>query len=145
MIGSWRIKVGFGGFGAFLTLLFSLSSNPLETTLVRCVYAFVAFTAVAFAIAFVLGQLLQPARAAAQAIPALEDAPDAERGANLDLTIPDEGEQLTELMKERWADGKGGAPAETPSFQPLVPKRVVSLDNPNPEEVVQAIRRLTDE
>ncbi len=145
MIGSWRLYVGFGAFGALLTLLFSVSSNPLETTLVRCVYAFAAFAAVAFGIGYVLGHLLQPGASANRTIPPAEDPESEERGANLDLTIPDEGVELTELMKESWADGRGGAQTEAPGFQPLAPKRVVSLDNPNPEEVVQAIRRLTDE
>jgi hypothetical protein len=138
MIGSWRLIVGFGAFGALLTLMFSYSSNPLGTTLVHSIYAFLTFTVVAIIIKIVLGQLLQPSN---KHEIQLLDGQDEDRGANLDMITPDEGDELTEMMKERWADGKGGAP----SFQPLVPKRLVSLDNPNPEEVVQAIRRLTDE
>ena len=46
------------------------------------------------------------------------------------------------MMKDQWAEGKV---EPIKGFQPLQPKRLVSLDNPNPEEVVQAIRRLTDE
>ncbi len=137
MIGSWRLNVGFGGFGALLTFLFSLSNNPIGTTFLRCFYAFLVFAALGFVIRVVLGQLMNPAKKAVATETSEED-----RGAVLDLTTPDEGESLSELMKEQWADGKG----ETiKGFQPLQPKRLVSLDNPNPEEVVQAIRRLTDE
>ncbi|MFC5532479.1 hypothetical protein [Cohnella yongneupensis] len=141
MIGSWRLNVGFGAFGALLTLMFSFSSNPLGTTLVRGFYAFITFAIIAFVIRLVLGQLLQPAHKPEEPISSLQDVVDADRGVNLDMVTPNEEDQLTEMMKERWADGKG----EEPAFQPLVPKRLVSLDNPNPEEVVQAIRRLTDE
>lgn len=141
MIGSWRMNAGFGAFGALLTFLFSYSSNPAGTTLIRSVYAFLAFAAVAFAISLVLGVLLRPGGKDAPPITGQQDGAEEERGGKLDLVTPDEGDELTEMMKERWADGK----SEAPSFQPLAPKRLVSLDNPNPEEVVQAIRRLTDE
>lgn len=139
MIGTWRINVGFGGFGALLTFLFSLSNNPIGTTLTRSLYAFLVFALLAFVVRIVLGQLLNPAAK----VPVPESiSEDGERGSRLDLTTPDEGESLSELMKEQWADGKEEA---IKGFQPLQPKRLVSLDNPNPEEVVQAIRRLTDE
>ncbi|MCD9023386.1 hypothetical protein [Cohnella silvisoli] len=137
MIGSWRLNVGFGAFGALLTFLFSLSNNPIGTTLKNSLYAFIAFAAIALVIRLVLGQLLNPANKI-DAASALEK----DRGAVLDITTPDEGDSLSELMKEQWADGKG---EPIKGFQPLQPKRLVSLDNPNPEEVVQAIRRLTDE
>ncbi|MBO9600542.1 MAG: hypothetical protein J7559_22310 [Cohnella sp.] len=143
MIGNWRINVGFGGFGALLTWLFSYSSNPIGTTLVRGVYAFATFTAIAFVISLLLGQLLQPSDKSGLAMTDLQDETSEDRGGKLDMITPDEGDELAEMMKERWSDGKGEA-QNTP-FQPLEPKRLVSLDNPNPEEVVQAIRRLTDE
>jgi hypothetical protein len=138
MIGSWRLNVAFGGFGGILTFLISLSNNPLSTTLMRSLYAFLVFTAIAFVVRFVLSQLLSPVRRTET----IESSLDNERGATLDLMTPDDGESLSEMMKEQWADGKG---EPIKGFQPLQPKRLVSLDNPNPEEVVQAIRRLTDE
>ncbi|WP_027084327.1 hypothetical protein [Cohnella panacarvi] len=143
MIGNWRINVGFGGFGALLTWLFSYASNPIGTTLVRGVYAFATFTAIAFVISLLLGQLLHPSEESGPAITDAQDESSEDRGSNLDLITPDEGDELAEMMKERWSDGKGEA--QSTSFQPLEPKQLVSLDNPNPEEVVQAIRRLTDE
>jgi Na+/H+-dicarboxylate symporter len=137
MIGTWRLNVGFGAFGAILTLLFSLSNNPVGTTFQRCFYAFVVFALIGFSVRLVLGQLMNPGAKLEEINISEED-----RGAVLDLTTPDEGESLSELMKEQWADGK----VETiKGFQPLQPQRLVSLDNPNPEQVVQAIRRLTDE
>jgi len=137
MIGTWRLNVGFGIFGALLTLLFSVSNNPAGTTLQRCLYAFAAFAALAFAVRLVLGQLMNPALKRDTA-----DTSDDMRGTAVDIVTPDQDEQLSEMMKEQWADGKG---EPVKGFQPLAPKRLVSLDNPNPEQVVQAIRRLTDE
>jgi len=142
MKGSWRFTIGFGVFGALLTCLLSLSNNPLGTSLLRSLYAFLAFAALALVAGFVLGQLLATSKPAPSATAAPSDP-----GSVLDLTIPDEGAALSEMMKEQWADGKSATTKDegAMSFQPLQPKRVVSLDNPNPEEVAQAIRRLTDE
>jgi hypothetical protein len=137
MIGSWRLNVGFGGFGALLTFIFSLSNNPFGTIFLRSIYAFLVFAALAFLIRIVLGQLMNPAIK-----PGATSTSEEERGAVLDLMTPDEGDSLSELMKEQWADSKGEA---ANGFQPLQTKRLVSLDNADPEEVVKAIRRLTDE
>jgi hypothetical protein len=136
MIGSWRWNAAFGGLGAALTFLFSLGNNPLITTFIRCFYAFIAFALIAFAVRFVLALLLPTSR------PDNETLLEEDRGAVLDLVTPGEEQSLSEMMKENWSDGKD---SPVIGFQPLQPKRLVSLDNPNPEEVVQAIRRLTDE
>ncbi|MFC5472040.1 hypothetical protein ACFPPD_25495 [Cohnella suwonensis] len=141
---SWRFIVGFGAFGALLTFMFSLSNNPFGTTLTRSLYAFLVFTAIAAVVRVVLPQALSPA---ANRMEAKEDpSPEPNgRGTNFDVSTPDEGESLTDLLKEQWAGGKPDSGSAGGGFQPLQPKRLVSLDNPDPEEVVQAIRRLTDE
>ena len=138
MTGSWRLIIGFGGFGALLTFLFSLSNNPFGTTFLRSFYAFVVFAALAFAVRFVLGQLIVPATPAQEAA----DISEEDRGTVLDLTTPDEGDSLSEMMKEQWSGSKDDSGK---GFQPLQPKKLVSIDDPNPEDVVKAIRRLTDE
>jgi hypothetical protein len=137
MIGSWRWNAGFGGFGAALTILFSLANNPFGITLLRSMLAFAVFALLAFVVRFVLGLLLLP-----PVQPLGGQLPAEERGSVLDLMTPDEDEMLSEMMKEQWSGGKETAVA---GFQPLQPKRLVSLDDPDPEQVVQAIRRLTDE
>ncbi|MFC5401961.1 hypothetical protein [Cohnella soli] len=141
---SWRFILGFGAFGALLTFMFSLPNNPFGTTLARSLYAFLAFTAIAVVVGFVLPQAIRPAAPGLEknAEPASEPAG---RGTNVDVSTPDEGDSLTDLLKEQWAGGKTDSGNNGTGFQPLQPKRLVSLDNPNPEEVVQAIRRLTDE
>jgi hypothetical protein len=135
MIGTWRWNVGFGLFGALLTFLFSVSSNTIVTTIIRSFYAFVTFAALALALRFVLGVLLRP-----QAVP---HAPaEEEKGSLFDLSTPDDESELADLLKEQRADGKDQAVS---GFQPLNPAKLVSLDHPRTEEVVQAVRRMTDE
>lgn len=143
MIGSWRWNMAAGAGGALLTLLISLGSNPFLTSIYRGIYAFVIFFLLAYAVRWLIPNLLLPKPAA----DAQQDAED-EAGAVLDMITPPEEEALTELMKENWSGGRAkpadaeGAAAE---FQPLQPKKLVTLDQPDPEQVVEAIRRLTDE
>lgn len=59
-------------------------------------------------------------------------------GGNLDLTTPDENEDLNELLKpkpEQTDEGNNG-------FAPLNPPKLVS--NKDPEELAKAVRHLTD-
>jgi flagellar biosynthesis/type III secretory pathway M-ring protein FliF/YscJ len=136
MIGSWRWNAVIGGAGGLLTFLIALSRNTLLTSFVRGLAAFAAFGVLAFAVRFLLAQALLPSNRpeAGQA--------EEEPGAVLDLVTPDEEEALSEMLKENWAEARESPSAE---FQPLQPKRLVNLDQPDPEDVVQAIRRLNDE
>lgn len=138
MIGSWRWNAVSGGIGVVLTLLFSIGSNPFLTTLTRCFYALILFGLLAYVIRFILGMLMLPHS------PIDDDTaqPEEGLGAALDLVTPDEEAELGQLMKGNWSEGKENAVS---GFQPLEPKRLVSLDNPDPEEVAQAIRRMADE
>ncbi len=137
MIGTWRWNAAFGGFGAALTLIFSLGNNPLLTTLSRTFYAFVVFILIAYAVRFILGLIHLPQPEVPD-----EAQPDEERGQNLDLVTPDEEAELSQMLKDSWTGGKD---VQEAGFQPLTPTRLVSLDHPDPEEVAQAVRRLTSE
>lgn len=139
MIGTWRWNAAFGGFGAALVFLFSLGNNPLLTTVTRSLYAFVAFVLLAYVVRFALGFAFLPKP---QSQPPETAESEDEPGANLDLVTPDEEEMLTQMLKENWSEDKNIADAD---FKPLNPKKLVSIDNPDPEEVVQAVRRLTEE
>lgn len=141
MIGTWRWNAAFGGFGAALVLLFSLGSNPLLTSITRSFYAFVAFALLAFGVRFVLGLVLAP-----QPQPLSPESAESEEetGTNLDLVTPDEEEVLSQMLKENWSDNQNHNEADT-SFKPLSPTKLVSIDDPDPKEVAQAIRRLTEE
>lgn len=137
MAGTWKWIVGFGAGGAVMIFLLSAWRNPIGTTILRSVYAFVAFAALAFAVRLFLGRFLAP-----QTGPASEgeEAPDV-RGRHLDLTTPDEEQALSQLIREQWTEGRPRAQAE---FKPLNPKRLVPLDRVNPEEIASVIRRMSE-
>lgn len=136
MSGKWRWTFGFGVFGAALVFLFQVSRNTLGTTLLRSLYAFIVFALLALAIRIALAVLLKPA-----AVPSLKPS-EQESGSQIDLSTPDDGAELTGMMKEQWTSD---AEQKITGFQPLNPARLVSLDRPATEDVVQAVRRMTDE
>lgn len=136
MAGTWKWIAGFGAGGAVLIFLLSAWRNPIGTTLLRSVYAFVAFAALAGALRLLLGRYL-----VLQTGPAAVEAPE-ERGRHLDLTTPDEEAALSQLIREQWTEGTPRDKAA--EFKPLNPKRLVTLDHVNPEEIASAIRRMSE-
>jgi hypothetical protein len=68
---------------------------------------------------------------------------DEGKGGQLDISTPDEGEDLNELLK---AQLDGGLPLqhEESEFRPLTPQKLVSGQNRDPDELAQAIRHLVD-
>lgn len=141
MLGTWRWNAGLGLLGAGLTILFSIGNNPLPTMLVRSLYAFLAFFALAYAARAVLALILRPPAMA------LHDGEQPEeKGASLDLSTPDDPEELNELLKSQLKGGaETGSAQETTEFRPLNPPQLVSTDNKKPEQMANAIRHLTGE
>ncbi|SFB57258.1 hypothetical protein SAMN05216312_11428 [Cohnella sp. OV330] len=135
----WRWNLGFAVFGAVLVFLISSSSNPPLTSLVRGLYAFLAFGLLGLFARIVLQQLLQPAKT----LGGDKERAEEERGIVLDMTTPaEDDESLSRLMREQWT---GNEESQSAGFEPLKPPRLVSIDEPNPEQVAQAIRRLNDD
>ncbi|MDG0793567.1 hypothetical protein OMP38_24070 [Cohnella ginsengisoli] len=134
----WRWNLGFAIFGAVLVFLISSSSNPPLTSLVRGLYAFLAFGLLGLFARIVLQQLLQPAKT----LGGDKERAEEERGIVLDMTTPaEDDESLSRLMREQWT---GNEESQSAGFEPLKPPRLVSIDQ-NPEQVAQAIRRLNDD
>lgn len=147
MLGTWRWNVAFGILGIALTALFSFGNNPPAVVLLRGLYAFAAFFLLAYVARVVLALILQPPT---MSLPVETQTEPSEKGQQLDLTTPDEGDDLNDLLK---AQLQGGSSDDSPSnqapqeaeFRPLAPPQFVSTTNKQPEELAKAIRRLTGE
>lgn len=136
MKGNLRFNLVFGVIGLVLTLLFSLMNNNLfMTSLIRAVVSFAAW----FALAFVLRWAWTIA-SAPQAESEFNDwkAEDAQTGTRLDLTTPDESDELNELLKPKTDPPQEG----DAGFTPLNPPKLVSKKDP--EELAKAVRHLTE-
>ncbi|MGR6762447.1 hypothetical protein [Paenibacillus polymyxa] len=135
LFGSLRINLWSGVVGFILTFVLSVGSNLLTTSLIRGLIAFVFWFLLAFVLRWTLGVVARPDLSNAQdrASSQVDGV-----GGNLDLTTPDENENLNELLKpkpEQTDEGNNG-------FAPLNPPKLVS--NKDPEELAKAVRHLTD-
>ncbi|MEI0739958.1 hypothetical protein VQ056_30650 [Paenibacillus sp. JTLBN-2024] len=108
MKGNLRFNLVFGVIGLVLTLLFSLMNNNLfMTSLIRAVVSFAAWFALAFVLRWAWTMVSAP-----QAESEFNDwkAEDAQTGTRLDLTTPDESDELNELLKPKPTRPKKGMP-----------------------------------
>ncbi len=141
MIGTWRWNVTLSLCGVVLTLLFSIGSNGLEVTAFRCVYAFIAFFALAYLFRALLAVILQPSSPMLAEIAAAEAS--ESKGNSVDFSTPDETNELNELLKSQLDGSSIAVKAEPSLFQPLSPPKLISTQNKEPEELAKAIRHLT--
>ncbi|GGG12206.1 hypothetical protein [Paenibacillus abyssi] len=138
MLGSIRWNIFFGLFGFFLIFFFSISSNGIAVTLLKSVYAFVSFFAIAYALRLVL-YLIAPPNHSQQ--PGVEEE---NKGAALDIVTPDDNDDLNRMLKEQM---DGGSQQEMPkeAFEPLTPPKLVSTQDKSPEQLAQAVRHLSEQ
>lgn len=147
MQGTWRWNVIFGLMGLGLTVLFSIGNNPLSVMMLRGLYALIAFFLLAYPARFIMALILRPPAIIGEAA----ESDDA-KGNTLDMTTPDEGEDLNDLLKSQLQGGQaeqeqGGSDKHEadPNFRPLTPPQFVSSTNKQPEDLAKALRHLTGE
>jgi len=135
LFGSLRINLWSGVVGFILTFVLSVGSNLLTTSLIRGLIAFVFWFLLAFVLRWTLGVVARPdlGNAQSRASSQVDGV-----GGNLDLTTPDENEDLNELLKPKPEQTDEG----NNDFAPLNPPKLVS--NKDPEELAKAVRHLTD-
>ncbi|RAP76238.1 hypothetical protein [Paenibacillus montanisoli] len=142
MVGSWRWNVTLGVGGSLLTLIFSLGRNGLAITSLRCLYAFLAFFALAFLFRVLAALTLTPRTSAAAAYRQTVSDESA-KGQAVDYATPDQSDELNELLKNQMDGNVVLELGQQPIFQPLKPPKLVSTQNREPEELAKAIRHLT--
>ncbi|GIP14572.1 hypothetical protein J40TS1_02140 [Paenibacillus montaniterrae] len=150
MYGSWRWNLSFGIFGLIIVFLIGMINNPWTTSLLRGGYAFVLFFLLAFVVRYIMASLLAPSpeRAAAEQEMVEEEL----AGSNIDYVTPDGEEDLNAVLREQMAQGKVEKAEPAPvqdekaaQFQPLKPKKLVSTENMQAEDLTRAVRHLTGE
>jgi hypothetical protein len=115
-----------GIFGFFLTFLLSISNNIFSTSFLHSLYSGIILFMVAFIFRWFFGTLF------------VEASDEKHIGNNLDLMTPDESDEIHQLM--RHSDKE-----EQFEFMPLKPPKLVSKRNVDPEEMVKAIRHMSEE
>ena len=142
MAGKMTINWIFGGIGFALTLIVSFSHNVFTTSLIRSCIASVIWFCLAYVIRWVMG--LAQADSSPQKL-STDLTPDNDiRGSLVDLTTPDEGDSISELLKPS-EFAQRGEHQGTSVFEPLNPPRLVKTTDRDPEELARAVRHLTEE
>jgi len=135
MKGNLRFNLVFGVIGFVLTLLFSLTNNLFMTSVIRGLVSFAAWFALAFLLRWVWTMASTP-QAESESHDVEQE--DAKTGTRLDLTTPDESDELNELLKPKTDMSQ----ERDAGFTPLNPPKLVSKKDP--EELAKAVRHLTE-
>ena len=135
MKGNLRFNLVFGVIGFIWTLLFSLTNNLFMTSVIRGLVSFVAWFLLAFLLRWVWTVISSPQE---HASPQGGKEEDKQTGNRLDLTTPDESDELNELLKPKPDQSNENGNG----FTPLNPPKLVSTKDP--EELAKAVRHLTE-
>jgi hypothetical protein len=126
MIGSIRWNIVLGIFGFFLTFFLSISNNIFSTSFLHSLYSGSILFMVAFIFRWFFGTLF------------MEASNEKHIGNNLDFVTPDESDEIHQLMRDSDKE-------EQFEFTPLNPPKLVSKSNMDPEEMVKAIRHMSED
>ncbi|GIO36138.1 hypothetical protein J41TS12_09990 [Paenibacillus antibioticophila] len=139
MTGKLKIYLLFGFIGFLITYAVSAGNNMFTTSLVRGLTAF----AVWFLLCFIGGWVFeflkeQGVKEDDEVISAIMQAQG--KGGNLDLTTPDQSDELNDLLKQ-----PVGSSSQDTEFAPLNPPKLTKIDDKDPEELAKVVRHLTEE
>jgi len=134
MTGNIFINLLFGLIGFVFTFFVTYSNNVLGTSLLRSLLGFIIWFVLAFLLRWVLGFIMYQSSP-----PDEQDVDGEELGAKLDISTPNEDEELINLLKPKPGQGSGNSEG----FKPLTPPKLVSMKDP--EELAKAVRHLKEE
>ncbi|WP_055108440.1 hypothetical protein [Paenibacillus ihumii] len=139
MAGKLKYYTLFGLLGFLITFAVASSNNLFTTSLIRGLIAFVVWFGLSYAANWMIGFMkeMSPEIASEDRIAPLDDEG---KGGQLDLTTPDETDELNELLKQ-----PPGSQTGNDDFTPLNPPRLVKKpDDKDPEELAKVVRHLTE-
>jgi hypothetical protein len=128
MIGSIRWNLALGVFGFILSFILSISNNIFTTALKNGIYSGVILFLIAFIFRWLFGALFLAAPV------------ETHVGKKLDLITPDETEEIHQLLRN-----ENEKESEQSDFIPLNPPKLVSKSVSNPEEMVKALRHMSED
>ncbi|WP_019910432.1 hypothetical protein [Paenibacillus sp. HW567] len=136
MSGKILLSLLVGLIGFVFTFLTNYGHNLLGTSLIRGMFGFIVWFLLAFLLRMVVSFIMKQSGTSES----LEENPSTEAiGAKLDVTTPDEDEELINLLKQTPGEGGEGSGG----FVPLQPPKLVSMKDP--EELAKAVRHLKEE
>ncbi|QGQ96253.1 hypothetical protein EHS13_15885 [Paenibacillus psychroresistens] len=128
MIGTILWNVVLGVFGFILSFIISIPNNIFTTALKNGIYSGIILFLVAFLFRWIFGTLLLTAPG------------ETHIGNKFDLITPDESDEIHQLIRN-----DKEKEAESSEFIPLNPPKLVSKRVLEPEEMVKAIRHMSED
>ncbi|WP_438350160.1 hypothetical protein ACP8HI_05700 [Paenibacillus sp. FA6] len=139
MIGKLRINLLIGALGFIITFLTSSINNLFMTSVIRALGAFAIWFVLAIVCKWVLSIMTsQPNDESWGEKEAESELVSDQRGTRFDLTLPNDTEELNDLLKPKPESSNGG----DLGFMPLNPPKLVSAQDP--EQLAKAVRHLTE-
>ncbi|MDB5052064.1 MAG: hypothetical protein JWM44_114 [Bacilli bacterium] len=129
MIGTIRWNIVIGGFSFIFTFMLSFANNVFSTALVRSFLSGLILFFIIFLFRWIMGTIIFPSSI-------IEN----DMGKKIDFVTPDESIEIHQLMR---TDSETAA--DEPSFAPLNPPKLVSKHNMDPEEMVKALRHMSED
>jgi energy-coupling factor transporter transmembrane protein EcfT len=141
MIGTIRWNAILGSIGFLLTFAISIPNNILLTTLLRSCYSALILFVFVFAFRWLLGTVVELKMVDNKLDHQISDSKEElHKGNMLDYTTPDEvGSQSHDAVKN------DNVILSEQTFAPLNPPKLISKNNPEPQELVKAIRQLSED
>ncbi|MCP3772823.1 hypothetical protein NLX71_05740 [Paenibacillus sp. MZ04-78.2] len=138
MIGSirWNFIVGAAAF--VITFALSITDNIWLTTLIRSFYSFVLMFVIVFLFRWLLGTV---AGFAGASIPEHSEEEDELKGTAINVVTPDQDAELHQMLKP----SPGPKDAADTDFSPLNPPKLSTKIQGSPDELAQAVRRMSEE
>jgi hypothetical protein len=130
MIGTILWNIVLGVFGFILSFIISISNNIFTTALKNGIYSGIILFLVAFLFRWIFGTLL------------LITPVESHIGNKLDLITPDESDEIHQLLRN---DKEKEKETESSDFMPLNPPKLVSKRVSDPEEMVKALRHMSED
>ncbi|WP_438446917.1 hypothetical protein [Gorillibacterium sp. sgz5001074] len=137
MIGSFRWNLFAGAVGFAGTLLASFPRNVWKTALIHSFYSFLFLILFTFVVRWVLALLIASSGVRSGPGDIQETGTEPHKGRTIDLSTPDNGEMPGSQTEQGSEDSL--------SFTPLNPPKLTTKMDQDPEELVKALRRMTEE
>ncbi len=137
MIGSikWNMVTAIAAMA--LTFGLSLSNNPVTTTCIRAIYAFIIVFILIFAVRFVLGTL-----AGLNNMDTIQDT-GTDAGHSIDLATPNDDEAINSMLMQQLSSD---SQPDVPVFEPLKPQRLVTKkEQLDSELLARSVREMSEE
>ncbi|TVY10634.1 hypothetical protein [Paenibacillus cremeus] len=139
MIGTIRWNLIVGAFAFLLTFLLSISNNIWQTTLLRSLYSFIALFILVFFCRWLLGTFAGLNQMQGSS---MDTEDEIGKGTAVDASTPDQDDELHQMLRASLDPNSSPQPFE---FSPLNPPKLSTKKHSDPEELAQALRRMSEE